>query len=318
MWCVFPFHTDALQSRHLFHATFKLLIVSVLCNLFGIALLCWYYIDYSKNGISNEGIKQSGQPSGLIRGGNERMTWVFYTCLLSFLSRKRIKSCWFNHFPPSTGFGGQRLHHYKSTAQVCHFIQNYYFHHSLLTYLCLAFLLRTTCESFQQFFITFSLLAFLKKDRQNQVDRKSSFHKNKLCWYKIDNLFPLPCFSFLIQEKFFTRTKALLDMDSFFWIWLHWHGSCMVCSILPESILPRDLFLSFFFSCIPFGQYFRNKHHHHHFIQCVSWLWQKWKDRRTNRKSDRGKEMEVKECNFRIVTPFRSLSFDSLFLSLGT
>lgn len=170
MWCVFSFHTDALQSRHLFHATFKLLVVSLLCNLFGIALLCWYYIDYSKNGISNEGIKQSGQPSGLIRGGNERMTfydwmtfcdrmtfrekinWVFYSFLLSFLFRKRITSCWFNHLPPSTGFGGQRLHHYKSTAQVCHFIQNYCFHHSLLTYLYLTFLLRTTCECFQQFF----------------------------------------------------------------------------------------------------------------------------------------------------------------------
>lgn len=159
MWCVFSSHTDALQSRHLFHATFKLLVVSVLCNLFGIALLCWYYIDYSKNGISNEGIKQSGQPLGLIRGENERMTWVFYSCLFNFLFRKRIKSCWFNHFPPSTGFGGQRLHHYESTAQVCHFIQNYCFHHSLLTYLYLAFLLRTTCECFQQFFHNFTFFA---------------------------------------------------------------------------------------------------------------------------------------------------------------
>ena len=198
----FSFHTDALQSRHLFHATFKLLVVSVLCNLFGIALLCWYYIDYSKNGISNEGIKQSGQPLGLIRGENERMTWVFYTCLLSFLFRKRITSCWFNHFPPSTGFGGQRLHHYKSTAQVCHFIQNYCFHHSLLTYLYLAFLLRTTCECFQQFFHHFTFFA-------TSVCEKGQAK----CWIKlIGNL--------LFTKTSYVGTKSIicsLFLVSVFW-----------------------------------------------------------------------------------------------------
>lgn len=137
-----------------------------------------------------------------MRGRNERMKWMFYTCLLNFLFRKRITSCWFNHFPPSTGFGGQRLHHHKSTAQVCHFIQNYCFHHSLFTYLYLAFLLRTTCECFQKFFhpITFFAASVSKKGQEK-------------CWIKlIGNL--------LFTKTSFVGTKSIicsLFLVSVFW-----------------------------------------------------------------------------------------------------
>lgn len=79
---------------------------------------------------------------------------VYMRIMINFetsFCRKRFTSCGFNYFPSTPGLGSKRLHNYKSSSQVCHFLQNYCFHHCILDYLCCSFLLRTTCK-FQRLF----------------------------------------------------------------------------------------------------------------------------------------------------------------------
>ena len=59
--CFVIVNIDSLYTRHLFHKTYKLYIVSLVCECISLLLLCVYYVIYARDGEAWIGLKTIGK-----------------------------------------------------------------------------------------------------------------------------------------------------------------------------------------------------------------------------------------------------------------
>ena len=52
---------DSLYTRHLFHKTYKLYIISLVCECISLLMLCVYYVIYARDGDAWIGLKTIGK-----------------------------------------------------------------------------------------------------------------------------------------------------------------------------------------------------------------------------------------------------------------